>query len=101
MDHSLRTETLRRLRRHVAGEVTFRAFEEWFISNSWTVERVGDQATLELVYQIELDLAEHSNGHRTEGELGELLTSLLQGRPKPKSGTTARRAGLDSARRHE
>lgn len=63
--------------------MTLRTFEEWFISDTWTVERAGDQATLDLVYQIELDLAEHSNGHRTEDELRGLFVELLQDRPKP------------------
>ncbi len=44
---------------------------------TWDVEKTGDQATIDLTYEIVLRLAEYSNGDCTEAELKELLRPLV------------------------
>lgn len=61
------------LARYLAGEISLQVFEEWFVSHSWDVNRTGNENAVELVYKIELRLAEFSKGHRTEQEFQNLL----------------------------
>ena len=61
------------LRRYLAGEVSLAEFAARFTQSEWNLsERDGD-AEDELVYEIELRLAEFSNGDWFEQELRDLL----------------------------
>jgi hypothetical protein len=70
--YQVRTE----LSRYVARETSLRRFVEAFLALSWaTPDEAGPVA--DLVHEIELRLAEHSNGHLTEDELRAHLSRLL------------------------
>jgi len=79
MTESLQQEMEYWVRRYLDGEVSLRPFQEWFVPRTWTVDAVG-AAQAAFAYEIELDLAEYSNGHRTEEELRELLGAHLRKR---------------------
>lgn len=57
---------------YIAGRVQLRQFQEWFASRTWDVRAESDDVQ-ELVNEIDLLLAEFSNGHWTEGELRSKL----------------------------
>ena len=65
------------LRRFLGGEVSLGDFEDWFVVHSWNVHQMGDPSLADLVYEIELRLAEYTNGHRTEDELRRVLVPTL------------------------
>ena len=65
----------------VLGGSLLDEFDEWFSGHTWNMHRDSDPEAQELAAKIELLLAEHSSGHRTESELrsefGHLLSPLL------------------------
>ncbi len=70
--------TRQRLGQYLAGEITLRTFEDWFVPLTWQPEAgTDDPAVANLVSEIELCLAEYSSGHWTEAELREHLRPLL------------------------
>lgn len=77
MESSLDDEIREQLRRYVAGEITLGEFEDWFVPKSWNIHHVGDAATADLAYEIDLRLAEYANGDRTEEHLKLVLRPLL------------------------
>jgi hypothetical protein len=56
--------------------ITLSQFEERFVPVAWGIPRTANQRTLGLVGEIELRLAEFSNGHWTEAELRTKLEPL-------------------------
>jgi len=66
-----------RLISYLLGEISLAELEEWVVSETWNVHQTGDQSTQDLVFSVELLLAEHSSGHRTEEELREEFRKLL------------------------
>lgn len=62
---------------YVAGKTSLREFDEWFIPETWDVDRSGDQPLIDLTYEIILRLAEYSNGDCSETELKRLLRPLV------------------------
>ena len=68
---------------YLAGRIQLAAFEEWFVAQTWTVEKSADQAAADLAHEIELRLAEFSNDHWSEDELRERLTELVSSRLSP------------------
>lgn len=61
------------LSKYIRGEVMLREFQEWFVPVTW---EINDEDALELTKEIELLLAEFTNGHRTEAECKVLLRPL-------------------------
>ena len=61
------------LRRYVSGDVSLTEFAKRFTRAAWSVSERGGDAERELVYEVELRLAEFSNGDWTESELRDLL----------------------------
>jgi hypothetical protein len=57
--------------RYVTGDITLGEFEEAFIPEAWDVNE--DSELSDAVAEIELRLAELSNGHWTEAEFKDLL----------------------------
>jgi len=57
---------------YIAGRIQLRQFQEWFAANTWDVRAESSDAQ-QLVNEIDLLLAEFSNGHWTEGELRSRL----------------------------
>src|SRR5581483_2526465 len=76
MKSMLTDEIHEALREYLEGRVPLREFEDWFVSRTWNVRQFDDPSLNDLVYEIELRLAEYTNGHRTEGELRALLQPL-------------------------
>jgi hypothetical protein len=64
LEHSIHDAVLH----YIAGRIRLDEFQEWLASNAWDVR--GESADIQrLVNEIELLLAEFSNGHWTESEL--------------------------------
>src|ERR1700694_4454681 len=78
MQHSLEFEIRDRLLAYLAGEISLHDFEDWFFPKTWEVDKLGDPALLDLVYEIKLDWAEFSNGDWSEKELRSMLKSLAE-----------------------
>jgi hypothetical protein len=72
--YRVRTE----LARYLAGEISLGEFVELFLPLSWTTSAGEEHAVGDLLHEIELRLAEHSNGHLTEDELREHLSRLFE-----------------------
>lgn len=78
MQSSLAVEIRQELRRFLEGKKSLQAFQEWFASRTWNIEESEDRSAQDLAYEIELRLAEFSNGHWTMSELRELLKLLVK-----------------------
>ena len=76
MTREIGLEIRDRLTRYLDGEISLRQFEDWFIPVAWASPQTVNQGTLELVGEIELRLAEFSNGHWTESQLRAKLEPL-------------------------
>ncbi len=61
----------------VAGQQSLTQFEDWFVSAFWSGELGLDAATRDFGYEIELWLAEYSNGDWTEAELKEMFRQFV------------------------
>ena len=64
------------LGQYLDGKISLRQFEDWFVPAAWGIPRTASPGTLRLVGEIELRLAEFSNGHWTEPELRAKLEPL-------------------------
>lgn len=64
------------LAKYLAGQSSLSAFQEWFVPRAWNIEKRADPAAVELVHEIDLRLAEFSNGDWTEEELRSKLRPL-------------------------
>lgn len=78
MEPSLAAAIRDQLARYLKGEASLREFEEWFTAHTWDVDRIGDQEAQDLTYEIELRLAEFTNGHWTEDDLRRLFQPLVE-----------------------
>ena len=79
MPLTLDADVRRHLADYLAGKSKLNAFEEWFVPNALSLaEEVGDQSVMDLIYEIELRLAEYSHGDWTSDELKSLFQSLVQ-----------------------
>jgi hypothetical protein len=66
-----------KLASYLVGELSLEDFEDWFVPESWNVAQTNDQNATNLVYEIELWLAEYSNGHWSEDELKDHLKLIV------------------------
>lgn len=64
-----------KLAKYLAGEISLSTFQEWFVPRAWNIEK-RDPAAVELAHEIDLRLAEFSNGDWTEEELKSKLRPL-------------------------
>lgn len=64
------------LGRYVGSEISLGEFRNWLIPRAWNIEQDDDKAAEELAYEIELRLAEFSNGDWTEDDLKEMLRKI-------------------------
>ena len=78
MEYSLGIEIREKLASYLAGEIPLHCFEDWFVPASWNVVKSKNQADINLVYEIELWLAEFSGGFWNEDELKNLLRPLVE-----------------------
>jgi hypothetical protein len=74
---NLETTIRRHLVRYLAGQMSLDDFTDWFVGATWNIQNRGDVGTKQLVYSIELALAEASSGLLTVDELRTELRSLL------------------------
>jgi hypothetical protein len=89
--------------RYLNGDISLAEFEDWFVPVAWSIERTGNRDAIELAAEIELRLAEFSNGHWTEPELRSKLaslsgvyeTELSDGVPDPSHAYWLRSSALD------
>ena len=77
--------TLQDVQRYVANylnrDISLSQFRDWFDSETWDLDLQSETPLGQVVGEIELRLAEFTNGHRTEDDLRYHLESLL-----PKAG---------------
>jgi len=66
-----------KLASYLLGEVSLEDFKDWFVPASWNVDHSNNRAAINMVYEIELRLAEYSNGYWSEDELKQLLRPLV------------------------
>lgn len=66
-----------RLLGYLNGGTDLHAFEDWFVPAAWDIEKSGACQALDLTYEVELLLAEYTNGHRSESDLREELCRLI------------------------
>jgi hypothetical protein len=73
--------TLRDLQSHLkdylTGKSSLPEFRDWFDVETWDFATEADTAVRQVAGEIELRLAEFTNGHLTEDELRRQLESLL------------------------
>jgi exonuclease VII small subunit len=58
---------------YLANSISLREFEDWLTETSWNMHKDSFEATIELVNDIELSLAEFSNSHLSVKELQQRL----------------------------
>jgi len=78
MRRSLDIEIRDKLASYLVGEISLRDFEDWFVPVSWNVIHSGNQVAVNLVYEIELWIAEFSDGFWSEDELKDQLRPLVE-----------------------
>jgi len=61
------------LARYLNGDISLHEFEEWFVPVAWSIEQSRNADAIELAGEVELRLAEFSNGHWTEDDLRSKL----------------------------
>ena len=80
---------------YVTGRTSLRSFRSWFLPASWDVAKWAPANLQELVYRIDGYLVEHENGHRSEAELRDALSSILRsyefGETDKRPSTTSRK----------
>lgn len=77
MNSGLLLETQDQLRRYLSHEISLDGFREWFDVETWDAIDSSSPATQQFAGQIELHIAEFTNGHRTEDDLRVQLQNLL------------------------
>ncbi len=77
MSHNA-SRVMSELSRYLAGDISLGRFVELFLACSWMTPAREGHATRDLLREIELRLAEHSNGHLTEDELRQHLSRLRE-----------------------
>ena len=65
-----------KLAKYLAGEISLSTFQEWFVPRAWNIGKQGNPAAVEVAHEIDLRLAEFSNGDWTEDELKSKLRPL-------------------------
>jgi len=71
----LETAIRRHLARYLAGNLTLNELQDWLVNATWTMEETASPAAVQLVYSIELVLAELSSGFLP---LDQLRADLLE-----------------------
>jgi len=85
MDENLLHEIRTQLGRYLSGKSSLRQFRKWFDVETWGLAAESDSPVRQLAGEIELRIAEFTNGHLTEDDLRSLLQALLQRQPVSRS----------------
>lgn len=70
-------QIVRQIEYLLAGKISLDDFEDWLVRSSWNMHLDSTSEAQELVWKIELSLAEHSSGHLDETELRTELKELV------------------------
>ena len=65
------------LAKYLGGPISLSQFRDWFDTETWDLDMQPD-ALGQIIGEIELRLAEFTNGHLSERELRALLQPLLE-----------------------
>jgi hypothetical protein len=76
MEFESELELRQKLLQFIKNDWSLEQFEDWFVPHSWNFEENASPALKSLVGDIELALAEYSNGHWTKDELRRKLALL-------------------------
>jgi len=77
MDFQSELELRQELARYLKGQCKLKDFEDWFVPRSWDFNRNTNPSLQKLVSQIELSIAEFSNGDWSEVELRQQFGILM------------------------
>jgi hypothetical protein len=77
MRFSSELEIREQIARYLAGQISLQDFEDWFVARSWNFHEAATPLMQEIVSQVELLLAEHSNSHLDEQSLRQKLLPLV------------------------
>lgn len=78
MQSSLNFDIRDHLAGYLAGQLTRKDFVDWFTSATWDQVKNSDTLTADLIGEINLLLAEFSNGDLTENELQACLRPFVE-----------------------
>jgi hypothetical protein len=70
------SQIFRQIESLLANKISLGDFEDWLVRSSWNMHLDSGSEAQELVWKIELILAEHSSGHLDETELRAELKGL-------------------------
>ena len=75
-------QIVRQIRLLLANKISLDDFEDWLVQSSWNMQLDSDSEAQELVWKIELSLAEYSSEHLDSkelfAELGDLIPKLSE-----------------------
>jgi hypothetical protein len=84
MNHDLLLDIRTQLGRYLSGKSSLRQFRKWFDVETWGLAAESDSPARQIAGEIELRIAEFTNGHLSEDDLRTLLQALLQREPVSK-----------------
>ena len=64
---------------YIAGVISLKAFEDWFVVETWNVASSGSKAAEIVTFEIEGALSEYTSGYISEARLRQLLTDVIHG----------------------
>lgn len=77
MNANLIREIRKHLESYLSGKSSLRQFREWFDVETWGLAAESDSPVRQLAGEIELRIAEFTNGHLSEDDLRAMLQTLL------------------------
>jgi hypothetical protein len=77
MELSLEDAAREHLAAFLAQQVTIDEFKSWLVAATWNQHEDTASSGMRFANEIKLALAEHSGGFRSDAELREILTELL------------------------
>jgi hypothetical protein len=75
---NITSELYKKLIQYLNDEISLTQFEDWFLSNFGQIINLPDCPPRDLAGDIQLALAEMSNGDRTETEMKGLIRGLIE-----------------------
>jgi hypothetical protein len=78
MNPSLDIEIRDKLIFYLLGEISLEDFKGWFVPILWDVDHSNNQTAINMAYEIELRLAEYSDGYWNEDELKQFFRPLIE-----------------------
>jgi hypothetical protein len=93
MNRDLLPEIRAQLARYLSGKSSLQQFRRWFDVETWGVAAERNSPVRQIAGEIELRLAEFTNGHMSESDLRSTLQAFLD------REQIANHAGLKDSRR--